>query len=70
MSQANKDIVRDLRENAPRNPSMLDGLFTDDYVYHGIPMIGDLEGPNVFKKLKRDTSWSVDWQWCSTVTPG
>ena len=53
MSQANKDIIRNLRENAPRNPSVLDGLFTDDYIYHGIPMIGDLKGPNVFKELNQ-----------------
>ena len=53
MSQANKDIIRNLRENAPRNPSVLDGLFTDDYVYHGIPMFGDLKGPTVFKKLNQ-----------------
>jgi predicted ester cyclase len=29
----------------------LDGLYTGDYVYHGIPMLGELRGPTAFKNL-------------------
>ena len=55
MSETNKRIIRMVREEAMRqgNLDKLDGLFTDDYVYHGIPMIGDMQGPNVFKELVR-----------------
>ena len=31
----------------------LDGLYTDDYVYHGVPMLGDLPGPTAFKQLAK-----------------
>jgi predicted ester cyclase len=51
MSLTNKDIIRNLRENAPSDLDILDGLYSEDYVYHGIPMIGDVKGPNAFKGL-------------------
>ena len=34
MSEANKQTIRRIREEAAANPDLLDGLFTDDYVYH------------------------------------
>ena len=37
MADQNKKTIRMLREEAPTNPSVLDGLYADDYVYHGIP---------------------------------
>ena len=51
LSEQNKKTIRMVREQAPRNPAVLDGLYTDDYVYHGIPMIGDLKGPTAFQDL-------------------
>ena len=51
MSQANKDTVRHLRENAPRDLTILNDLFTDDYVYHGIPLLGDIVGEDAFKAM-------------------
>ena len=55
MSEANKRTIRFVREQAMRRgmPDKLDGLYTDDYVYHGIPMLGDMRGPTVFKELAR-----------------
>ena len=55
MSEANKRAIRIVREEATRKGSLdkLDGLYTDDYVYHGIPMLGDLRGPTAFKELVR-----------------
>jgi predicted ester cyclase len=40
-----------LREQAPTNLSVLDGLYTDEYVYHGIPLLGDLKGAAAFKAM-------------------
>jgi steroid delta-isomerase-like uncharacterized protein len=53
VSQRNKDIIRRLREQIipSGDLSQLDTLYTDDYVYHGIPSIGDLTGANAFKQL-------------------
>ena len=51
MSEQNKKTIRIVREEAPTNLSVLDGLYTDDYVYHGIPLLGDLKGPDAFKAL-------------------
>ena len=51
MSEQNKKTIRIVREEAPSNLSVLDGLYTDDYVYHGIPLLGDLKGPDAFKAL-------------------
>lgn len=53
MSEANKRTIRVIREHAMRKGMLdkLDGLFTDDYVYHGIPMLGDMRGPAAFKEM-------------------
>ena len=53
MSEANKRTIRVVREEAMRKGKLdrLAGLYTDDYVYHGIPMLGDLRGPTAFKDL-------------------
>ena len=53
MSEANKRTIRVVREEVMRSGQLdrLIGLYTDDYVYHGVPMIGDLRGPNAFKDL-------------------
>jgi predicted ester cyclase len=51
VSDKNKKIIRTVRERAPGNPSLLDGLYTDDYVYHGIPLLGELKGPGAFKTM-------------------
>ena len=51
MSDELKRIVRKIREKAPTDPSVLDGLYTEDYVYHGIPLIGDLTGATAFKNM-------------------
>jgi len=55
MSEANKRTIRFVRKQAMRRGMLdkLDGLYTDDYVYHGIPMLGDLRGPTAFKELAR-----------------
>ena len=51
MSEQNKRTIRIVREEAPTNLSVLDELYTDDYVYHGIPLLGDLKGPDAFKAM-------------------
>lgn len=51
MSEQNKKTIRIVREEAPTNLSVLDGLYTDDYVYHAIPLLGDLRGPDAFKAM-------------------
>src|ERR1700758_4331879 len=51
MSEQNKKTIRIVREEAPTNLSVLDGLYTNDYVYHAIPLIGDLKGPDAFKAM-------------------
>ena len=38
-------------ENKRQPIRRLDGLYTDDYVYHGIPLLGDLKGPAAFKAM-------------------
>ena len=55
VSEANKRTIRFVREEAMRKGMLdkLDGLYTDDYVYHGIPMLGELRGPTAFKDLAR-----------------
>ena len=60
MTQENKDVIRNLRENAPTNPDILAGLYSDDYVYHGIRMIGDLTGPTVFEQLLENFAGAID----------
>jgi predicted ester cyclase len=59
MSEQNKKTIRKVREEAPANPSVLDGLYTDDYVYHGIPLLGDLKGPGAFKGLVSGFSGAI-----------
>ena len=53
MSEANKRTIRMVREEAMRRGKLhkLEGLYTGDYVYHGIPMLGELRGPTAFKEL-------------------
>ena len=51
MSIDNKRTVRVVRENWPADPSIFDGRYTDDYVYHGIPLIGDLRGLPAYKAM-------------------
>ena len=43
MSEANKRTIRIVREEAKRQGKLdkLGGLYTDDYIYHGIPMLGE-----------------------------
>ena len=53
MSEPNKRTIRLVREEAMRKGALdkLDGLYTDDYVYHGISSLGDLRGPTAFKEM-------------------
>ncbi len=51
MSAENKETIRRIREEAGANLDMLDGLFTDDYVYHGPSVPGELRGANAFKEM-------------------
>jgi predicted ester cyclase len=55
MSEANKRTIRLVREEAMRKGMLdkLDELYTDDYVYHGIPLLGDLRGPTAFKEMAK-----------------
>ena len=49
----NKNIIRRIREQIipSRDLSQLDGLYTDEYIYHGIPLIGDMTGVSAFKQM-------------------
>jgi len=53
MSDENKKTIRVVREDAlsKRNLDLLDGLYTDDYVYHGPALLGELRGPTAFKEM-------------------
>lgn len=51
MSAENKETIRRIREEAGANLDMLDGLFTDDHVYHGPSVPGELRGANAFKEM-------------------
>jgi predicted ester cyclase len=44
-----------VREEAMRRGKLdkLDGLYSNDYVYHGIPVLGELRGPTAFKDFAR-----------------
>jgi predicted ester cyclase len=55
MSETNKKTIQVVREQALRKGMLdkLNGLYTDDYVYHGVPMLGDLRGPTAFKELAK-----------------
>ena len=52
-SDEKKNIVRRIREQIipSKDLSRLDELYTDRYIYHGIPLIGDLTGVSAFKQL-------------------
>src|SRR5687767_4867686 len=49
----NKNTIRRIREQIipSKDLSQLDELYVDDYVYHGIPMIGDVTGVSAFKQM-------------------
>jgi hypothetical protein len=49
MSEENKNTIRFVREDALSKGrlDLLDGLYTDDYVYHGPAFMGDLRGPRL-----------------------
>lgn len=53
MSEANKTVVRKAREEGCRAGKLhlLDGLYTDDYVYHGPAMTGTRHGVEAFKDM-------------------
>ncbi|HXD19678.1 MAG TPA: ester cyclase [Vicinamibacterales bacterium] len=53
MSETNKRTIRIVREEAMRKGKLdkLGGLYADDYIYHGIPMLGDMRGPTAFRNL-------------------
>ena len=53
MSHKNKDTIRTVREEALSKGrlDLLDGLYTEDYVYHGPPLLGDLRGPTAFRDM-------------------
>jgi len=48
-----KNIIRSIREQIipSKDLSQLDDLYTDDYIYHGIPLIGDMTGVSAFKQM-------------------
>jgi predicted ester cyclase len=52
-SDQRKNTVRHIREQIipSKDLSQLDGLYTNEYIYHGIPLIGDLSGVSAFKQL-------------------
>ena len=54
MSQKNKDTIKLIREEAVsqgRLDLLDDGLYTNDYVYHGPALIGDLQGVEAFRAM-------------------
>ena len=53
MSDENKATIRMVREEAlsKRKLELLDGLYTDTYVYHGPAVLGELRGPTAFKQM-------------------
>ncbi len=53
MSEQNKNVIRMIREQAMRagNADKLDGVYTDDYAYHGGPVFGERQGPTAFKEF-------------------
>ena len=58
MSETNKRTIRRVREEALSNLDLLDGLYTDDYVYHGASFPGDMQGPTAVKEMYRSTGRS------------
>ena len=55
MIDENKKTIRIVREEAlsKRNLDLLDGLYTENYVYHGPALLGDLHGAAAFKEMVR-----------------
>ena len=53
MSEENKQTIRRLREEALDNPDILDDLFTEDYVYHGPSVPGELRGGAALKEMQK-----------------
>ena len=52
MSEQNKQTVRHVRGAInDRNLALLDGHYADNYVYHGIPSVGELHGLEAFKEM-------------------
>jgi len=53
MSEANKAVVREVREEGYRAGSLhiLDGKYTDDYVYHGPAMTESHHGLGALKEM-------------------
>lgn len=52
-TSANKATIRTVREEALSKGrlELLDGLYADDYRYHGGDTLGELEGPEAFKLI-------------------
>ncbi|HUQ94438.1 MAG TPA: ester cyclase [Bryobacteraceae bacterium] len=52
-SDEKKNIVRRIREQIlpSKDLSQLDGLYTNEYIYHGIPLIGEMTGVSAFKEM-------------------
>ena len=55
MSDQNKQTIRVVREKALSGGKLdlLDGLYTENYVYHGPALLGDLRGPTAFKDMAK-----------------
>jgi hypothetical protein len=53
MSEQNKAIIRRVREEvlSQGRLDLLDGLYADNYMYHGIPLFGEFRGPHAFKDM-------------------
>lgn len=52
MSEENKRTIRFVREAINgRDLSLLDGRYSDSYLYHGIPSVGDVRGLEAFKAM-------------------
>jgi len=53
LSDQNKNTIRVVREEAlnGRKLDLLDGLYTDDYIYHGPALLGDLHGAAASKGM-------------------
>jgi steroid delta-isomerase-like uncharacterized protein len=53
MLDQNKATIRRIREELvpAHNLAALDELYTEDYVYHGIPMLGERKGRSAFRDM-------------------
>ncbi len=61
MSEEQKAIVRLIRAEAlsKNRHDLLDGLYADDYAFHGGAAYGELTGPEAFKQLLQGMSQVV-----------